>query len=123
MSQPPSGLHDTGARHIYPTGAVREPRDPEKGRYDLIPAYPHHRLAVHFARGIVKYSPDNWMKGLPLSSYVGSIESHLVKFKDGDRSEDHMSAIVWNAYCYEWTEREIREGRLPKDLDDRGYVK
>jgi hypothetical protein len=60
----------------------------------------------------------NWEKGIPLSRFLHSCESHLGKFKDGDRKEDHLAAVLWNMYGYVWTEREIREGRLPKTLRD-----
>ena len=121
----PSGLVDSGTRETYGGGGQREVRDPEKGRYDLIPSYSHHRLAVHYARGSLKYQPRNWEKGLPLSTFIDSAERHLSKYKAGDRSEDHLAAIAWNSFGLIWTENEIREGRLPKELDDGpsgGYV-
>lgn len=117
-----SGLKDSGKRAAYKTGAEREERDPEKGRFDLIPAFSLMRLAVHYARGAVKYAPRNWEKGLPLSTFVDSAERHINAYKNGDRTEDHWAAVAWNAFGFLWTANEIVEGRLPKELDDGGYV-
>ena len=110
-------LKDSGQREVHATGGVREPRT-GKGRFDLVPPYPHRRLAVHYENGSLKYAERNWEKGLPLSRYLNSAESHLQDFKDGDREEDHLAAILWNIYGYIHTEREIREGRLPAELRD-----
>lgn len=117
-----SGLKDNGTRTTFETGAVREERIVEKGRYDLIPGYPLHRLAVHYARGAVKYAPNNWMKGIPLSSFLDSAERHLNAFKMGDRSEDHMAAVAWNVFGFMWTANEIEASRLPSTLDDGHYL-
>lgn len=108
---------DSGQRRQFPTGSVRDSRQ-GKGRYDLIPAYPQQRLAQLYERGAEKYDDNNWQKGQPLSTYMESAERHLYNFKDGDLVEDHLAAVVWNMYAFMWTEREIREGRLPAELDD-----
>jgi len=104
-------------RQVTGEGAEREMAT-GKGRFDLIPAYPHLRLAQHYENGAKKYAERNWEKGLKLGRFMDSLERHLNQFKDGDRSEDHLAAILWNAYGYIWTEREISEGRLPTDLWD-----
>jgi hypothetical protein len=99
----------------FATGAVRS-ESTGKGRFDLIPPYALKRLAQHFENGAAKYQDRNWEKGLPLSRYVDSALRHFNAFMDGDRTEDHMAAIMWNTACYLHTEREILEGRLPGDL-------
>jgi|ERR1700690_57303 len=118
---PLKGLFDavqgTGEQKVFETGARREVA-PSKGRFDLIPAYPMKRLAVHYANGAVKYADRNWEKGLPLHSFLDSAERHMNAFKDGDRSEDHLAAILWNVAGYIWTERGIEDGSLPESLDD-----
>ena len=88
------------------------------GRFDLIPFLPHEKLAIHFEAGIKKYGERNWEKGQTLKTYVDSGERHLLKFMNGERDEDHLSASVWNNYAYQWTENEIIEGRLPYALTD-----
>lgn len=104
-----------GERQVTVTGGERE-ASIGKGRFDLVPSYPHLRLAKHYENGAKKYAERNWEKGLDLKRFIDSAERHMNQFKDGDRSEDHLAAILWNIYGYIWTEREIEEGRLPKSL-------
>lgn len=113
----PYVLPDSGARRDFPTGSRRDVAT-GKGRYDLVPEYPIERLAKHFENGSAKYGDRNWEKGQPLSVYVNSAQRHMAKFKMGDRSEDHLAAVLWNVSCLLWTENEIREGRLPDELRD-----
>lgn len=113
-----SGLKDSGKRYQYATGARREPLKDEKGRYDLIPPGPLHRLAVHYARGAKKYADRNWEKGLPLGRYVDSAKRHFDQFLSGDRSEDHLAAVLWNVCGLMWTEARIQAEVLPAELND-----
>lgn len=113
-----SGLKDSGDRRQYVTGAQREPQDIGKGRYDLIPTSPILRLAVHYARGVAKYGDRNWEKGLPLGRYVDSAKRHLDQFLSGDRSEDHLAAVLWNVCGLMWTEEKIQAEVLPAELND-----
>jgi hypothetical protein len=106
--------HGTGNER-FATGAVRE-ATVGRGRFDLIPSYPIKRLAQHYENGARKYADRNWEKGMKLSRFMDSTERHLNSFKEGERAEDHLAAILWNIAGYIWTEREIREGRLPRDL-------
>lgn len=117
-----AGLQDNGTRKEYETGAKREERDILKGRFDLIPGYSLKQLAVHYARGSVKYGARNWEKGLPLSTFIDSMERHLNTYKEGDRSEDHIAAIAWNAFGYMWTAWRIDTGDRPIELDDAEYL-
>lgn len=111
-----SKVVDSGApREEFGTGAVRDAAS-GKGRFDLIPMYAIKRLAIHYENGAAKYADRNWEKGIPLHRYVNSAFSHLGAFMDGDRTEDHLAAILWNVAGYIWTEREMREGRLPTTL-------
>ena len=124
MSDHREGFGSVGSLHepqqIFGTGAARSVCA-GKGRYDLIPAYPMQRLAKHYENGAAKYADRNWEHGLPLSRFADSAERHLNAFKDNDRSEDHLSAILWNIAGYMWTEREIDAGRLPETLRDVGW--
>lgn len=110
-------LPDSGARTQYSSGAVREPSG-NKGRFDLVPPYPHLRLAKHYGNGAAKYDDRNWEKGLPLGRFIESLERHIQAFKDGERSEDHLSAALWNIYGYMHTERAISRGEVPANLWD-----
>jgi Domain of unknown function (DUF5664) len=111
-------VQDHGGEHkVFETGAKRE-QATGKGRYDLIPPTPIHRLALHYGNGAVKYGDRNWEKGLPLARFLDSAERHMNQFKAGDRSEDHLAAVLWNIAGYIETEQRIRDGKLPETLRD-----
>lgn len=61
------------------------------------------------------------MKGIALSHYQDSLLRHILAWAEGDTSEDHMGAILWNAAAMDWTEGEIAAGRLPAALNDLPY--
>ena len=110
-----SEIKDSGTRREFETGSVRDAQT-GKGRFDLIPYLPHLKLAKHFEGGIEKYGERNWEKGQPLKVFLDSAQRHLLRFMNGERDEDHLSASNWNNYCYQWTENEIINGRLPYSL-------
>lgn len=113
----PTTIKDSGSRETFSTGAVRD-NGGEKGMYAKSPHYAIHRLAVHMQRGASKYGPDNWRKGMPLSRTLDSLLRHAHQYADGDRSEDHLAAVLFNAAVLLETERAIELGKLPKDLAD-----
>lgn len=108
---------DSGQRQEFETGARRDIQE-GKGRFDLIPAEPLTRLAQLYERGAVKYGEHNWSKGMPLSRYLDSAFRHLVNYLAGDRSEDHLIAVVWNVFSLIATEERIERGLLPPELAD-----
>lgn len=110
-------VKDSGERREFSTGSVRDVRT-GKGRFDLIPPYPLRRLAKHYENGARKYGDRNWEKGQPVSSYIDSMLRHGQDYLSGDRSEDHLAAVVWNAFAAMFTEEMIRHGKLPKKFDD-----
>ena len=100
-------VKDSGARQSFDTGAVRDTQD-NKPRYDLIPVAALRRLATHYANGAKKYGEHNWTKGIPASRCIASAERHLFQWVEGDRSEDHLSAVLFNIMAiihFEETER------------------
>jgi len=112
-----TSVNDSGKREEFTTGSVRDTRD-GKGRYDLISTIALKRLAQHYENGAKKYGDRNWEKGQNLSRYLDSTIRHLFSFLAGDRSEDHLSAAAWNTFAIIHTEQLIKEGKLPKELDD-----
>jgi len=110
-------IKDSGKRQEFPTGSVRD-TSLGKGRYDLLPAYALSRVAKHFESGAAKYNPRNWELGQPLCRYLDSAIRHLFNFLGGDRSEDHLSAAVFNALALIETEYRIACGNLPPELND-----
>lgn len=113
-----SGVRDDGGeRLVFDGGGVRE-ATVGKGRFDLLPPEAITRLAQHYENGAKKYADRNWEKGLPLSRFIDSAFRHLMQFMAGDRTEDHLAAILWNISGYIWTEKKIMEGVLPESLRD-----
>lgn len=108
-------VKDSGERREFSTGSVRDVRG-GKGRFDLIPSYSLRRLAKHYENGAIKYGDRNWEKGQPLASYVDSMLRHGQDYLEGDRSEDHMAAVAWNAFAIMFTEEMIRQGKLSKEF-------
>jgi hypothetical protein len=97
-------VKDSGAREEFETGARRDTQD-GKPRFGLIPAYPLRRLAMHYTNGAKKYGENNWTKGILASRTWESLERHIEAYKEGDKSEDHLAAVAWNAFALIWTEK------------------
>lgn len=104
-----NGLRDSGEREKFTTGAIREP-DTDRGRYDLLPPRPLRRLAIHYERGARKYAPRNWEKGLSWSRCFCSMVRHAFQWLAGDNVEDHLAAVVWNAFTLMHYEEFYAEG-------------
>lgn len=88
---------DSGEREEFAAGAVRDTQH-GKPRYDLIPPGPLQRVAELYARGAEKYEPFNWVQGIPTSRFLASLMRHLEQYRQGDKVEDHLAAIVFNAF-------------------------
>ena len=114
-------VKDSGAREQFATGAVRDIQA-GKGWPHIIPTTALLRLAKHFQNGAVKYGKNNWQKGIPLSSYLDSAFRHWCAVKDCKQDEDHLSALIWNAACFMETVELIKQGKIPKEIDDIGYI-
>lgn len=82
---------------VFESGAIRTNLD--HVRYDLISPYALERLAKRYAFGAKKRGDRNWEKGIPDSELINHIEKHLVEYKKGDKSDDHMAAIAWNVFA------------------------
>lgn len=114
-------LPDTGGRTEFETGAVRD-SSAGKGHYSSIPPIALKKLAIRFEDGARKYSNHNWMKGINLSAYLNSLNRHIQAWAEGDESEDHGGAILWNSAAMIQTLQWISEKKLPSSLDDRAYL-
>ena len=69
----------------------------------------------------MKYERLNWLKGIPLSRFQDAIARHTLAASEGQSDEDHLGAVLWNAAAWMETERRIKLGTLPKELDDLPY--
>jgi len=109
-----SGTED----EVFKSGSRRDSND-GRGRFDLIPPWPLIRLAKHYENGAKKYGDRNWERGQPISRYINSIFRHLVKYIGGDRKEDHMAAIAWNAFAIIDHEERLTRGLIdPKIVNE-----
>jgi len=91
----------------YPTGAVREATD--KPHYHCIPIEPLRRVAQRYQLGSLKYSDYNWKKGMPYSDTYDHLMEHLSLWREGNTSEDHLAAAVFNIMCLMWYEVHMPE--------------
>ena len=73
-----------------------------KNRMDLLEPWAIEKLAEVFTIGAIKYAPNNWLKGMPWSKIVASLERHLSAYKQGidyDKESGllHAQHLAWNA--------------------------
>lgn len=108
----------------FKTGAVRG-SNKGRGRYDLIYPGVLERLAKRLEFGLMPkpsgdpgYPERNWETGIPDSSWVDSLLHHIKDYLEGERTEDHLGAILFNTQGLIYNEDQIRAGRLDKSLHD-----
>lgn len=89
-------------------------------RIDLIPYLVLNRLGALYGRGAKKYADNNWKRGMPISRFYASLLRHTYQWAQGDTSEDHLAAIMWNAAGIMWTEWAIANGIIPEEFADKG---
>lgn len=88
-------IKDSGERTEFSTGAVR---DMHEGKGDMLslPMAALLRLSLLYEEGAKKYGRFNYLKGIPLSSFLDSAERHLAKYIAGWDDEDHLAAAAFN---------------------------
>lgn len=89
-------VKDSDEKQTFASGAMRD-IDNDKPRYELIPVEALKRLAALYAAGAKKYSEDNWRKGMPYRRVYASLLRHMFAFAEGEKTEDHLASIVFNA--------------------------
>lgn len=109
-SPPPGEKH-----REFLTGAKRD-NNSDKLRFDLLPVCALERWAKRVTEGAKKYGERNWEKGMPLSVYYESLLRHVFQWRKGDKSEDHLAAVLFNAAAIIYTEEKIESGELPQEL-------
>lgn len=86
---------DSGERKQFSTGAVRDMQE-GKGAPSYMPMDALLRLSVHYERGAKKYGAGNYLRGIPLSSFLNSAIRHIWKYIQGRDEEDHLAAASFN---------------------------
>lgn len=85
-------------------------RDIERPRYDFIPLEFLDELAGIFEEGkrprpgLPEGYGDSWKKGgeVFLRDCLNHAFWHLMKYMNGDRSENHLSKVAWNCLAVKW---------------------
>lgn len=78
----------------FSTGAKREDKSRKPFVHNL-KGYTRIRFGYHMTKNAPNHGDSNWEKGIPDKSYSDSIDRHWAQWLDGDRSEDHLSAIIF----------------------------
>lgn len=102
---------DTGNKQTFSTGMQRNASE-GKPRYDLIWKPGLKRLAELYARGAKVYGDRNWEKASTqeeMDRFDESLLRHVFQLLEGDRSEDHMAAIVFNAFGREMVREKLKK--------------
>ena len=94
-------------QRIFQTGSKRDD-DSNKPLPSHLDAYVRLRFGYLLRAGANKYGKGNWQLGQPDESTLESLHRHLAKYELGDRSEDHLSAIIFG--CQLLMKNEQREG-------------
>ncbi len=97
-------------REQFSSGAVRQRLD--NVRFDLVSPQGLRRLAETYAYGAQKYDDHNWRKGMPFSSLMNHLVTHIYAYLAGDRSEDHLAHSAWGLFAlmeFEETRPELND--------------
>jgi len=106
-------------KEVFKSGAQRD-TNKNKPRPDLIPGCCSMRVGEHFRLGAEKYGEHNYKKGIPSSRSLASLCRHLEKLKMGYNDEDHLAAIVVNAYFIMFNEWKYEGNKELLDLPHQG---
>lgn len=89
----------------FESGAIRDMEEGKEDYIETISWLALKRYAQYMTSKKGKYGTGNFKKGIPISSYEQSLVRHLQKYlankyENGDDEplEDHLSAIVFNAF-------------------------
>lgn len=90
-------LKSSGKKREFSTGSVRDDAT-GKPRMELLPYDMLVRVSEWYALGAEKYGDNNWRLGQPKKAVFGSLMRHLTKYSMGMTDEDHLAAVIWNAF-------------------------
>jgi len=91
-----------------------------KSRMDLICPAMLEELGYNLLYGAVKYSENNWRRGIPFSGLIAAAHRHLNAFQQGvDRDPEsgihHLIGAIFSCMAV----YSLQEVHQRKDLDDR----
>ena len=94
----------------FESGSKRD-KDDDKPLVNHLDAYTRLRFGYLLRKGSNHYGKNNWKKGQPDEAAIESLNRHLALYELGDRSEDHLSSIIFNAQLIMMNEQ--KEGIKP----------
>ena len=94
------------SQRTFESGSKRDD-DTDKPLVNHLTAYLRLRFGYLLRMGANKYGKNNWQKGQPTEAALESMHRHLAKYELGDRSEDHLSAIIFNVQLIMKNEEEV----------------
>jgi hypothetical protein len=101
---------DSGKRQEYSTGMVRDIQT-NKPRYDLVDWSMIKRWAELMQRGALKYGEHNWKKASTqeeLDRFRASALRHCIQWFEGDLTEDHGAATLFNISGAEMVKEKLK---------------
>jgi len=107
-------IRDSGVREDYPSGMRRDTQEGKTNYLLALDGPMFRRYAEHMSKGAVKYGPRNWQLAdseEELERFRQSAFRHMIQWLDGDRTEDHAMAVVFNLNAASYVEdRLARKG-------------
>lgn len=101
---------------VFESGSRRD-SDTHKPITTAITAYARLRYGYHLRKGSNNYGKDNWKLGQPSEAVLESMDRHLAQYLGGDRSEDHLSAIMFGVIML--MQNEEKEGIKPDNYFEK----
>ena len=102
----------------FSNGSVRDELG-DKPRLELLPFdLFYKRLGKVLTDGAKHYGSNNYRKGQPISSSIGSLLRHLSLYMSGDTTEDHASKIVFNSLNILNADEYFKNDPLINDIQD-----
>src|SRR5574343_559039 len=101
---------DSGKRLEFKGGMKRDIAD-DKPDYTLVWHPFLKRLVELLGRGLKKYGRDNWKLASgqeELDRFKQSALRHMYQYLEGDETEDHAVAVVFNLMGAEYVKEQIR---------------
>jgi hypothetical protein len=83
----------------------------ERARYDLCEPVAFERWAKRMAKGAASHGERNYQKGANDPVFkrdrINHLIEHAMKYASGDRSDDHLAAVMANAGMLIWMEHQV----------------
>lgn len=83
-------------KRSFSTGAHRDSNTNKPFIHNLL-GYTRQRFGYLTNLGAQRYGDGNFKKGIPTEVALESLDRHLAAYMEGDRTEDHLAAIIFGA--------------------------